>query len=93
MIAATVGRVVHYWVRQGFRGNGPNAAIVAFVYMNNVVNLMVIRESGETYSAQGISHWDGEGMRPTTAHWEWMAYQKAVAKGEIAPNLYPTKEI
>jgi hypothetical protein len=76
MIKPTVGRVVHYWERQGWRGPQPQAAMIAYVHADDLVNLTVLRPSGETVACQSVRFWGGAGERPGHAHWEWMEFQK-----------------
>jgi hypothetical protein len=93
MIEPSVGRVVWYREREGLRlGKQPQAALIAYVHGVTKVNLTVSRPSGETYGVQEVTLWNGEGKEPHTAYCEWMPYQKAVAKGEIAPTLHDNVE-
>jgi hypothetical protein len=60
-------------------------AIVTRVWTDDCVNLLVFRDrdmplpfGSATYDASGEAR----------GSWSWMAYQKAVAAGEIAPTLH-----
>jgi hypothetical protein len=88
MIAPSVGRVV--WYHPTSPHEQPLAAHIAFVHAENLVNLMVIDKNGKPYPAAAVTLWqEGEPrVAPSIAYCEWMPYQKAVAHGEIAPNLH-----
>jgi hypothetical protein len=79
MIEPTVGRVVWYWDRAGFRHQQPQSAQIAYVHSDVMVNLGVMSPAGEVHGVQDVAFWDGEGKRPPYAHWEWMPYQKGQA--------------
>lgn len=75
MIQPTVGRMVWYWERKGFRQEQPMGAIIAFVHSPEKVNLTVSRASGETFAVQAVELWQGDGPQPQQAHCQWMPYQ------------------
>ena len=83
MITPTVGRIV--WFEDGVRKT--QAAIITYVWSDTLVNLTVFDPNGIPFSQTSITL---EQDVPTGAlpHCRWMPYQKAVAKGEIAPTLH-----
>jgi hypothetical protein len=78
MIKPTVGRVVWYRYADNLQ---PNAAIVAFVHSDTLVNLAIFNEEGrmsepgQTY----ITLYQGKGDRPSYPYCEWMPYQQGQA--------------
>jgi len=100
MITPTVGRIVHYHPRPGEKGvtvpdtmGQPCAAIVAHVNPDGTVNLGVFDRDGHQYGRRGVPLVQEGQSTPETGDWcEWMAYQKAVAKGEITPNLHASQK-
>lgn len=84
MIRPTVGRIVWYHpcASDDFPGahdTEPLAAIVARVWSDTCVNLMVIDANGNTHSRTSILLvQDGE-HRPDSGFAEWMPYQKQKA--------------
>jgi hypothetical protein len=87
MIKPTVGRVVWYY-RHGktqFDANEqPEAAMVAYVHSDTMVNLSVIDPNGAQYSKTSVFLYQGEGERPTGGYAEWMPYQ--VGQAKVASN-------
>lgn len=92
MIAPTVGRVVWYHP-------GPNdpwasrtaefqAAIIAAVFSDTDINLMVIAPDGTTYQRQHVYLCQEGNEAPANGYAEWMPYQKQVASGQIPPTLH-----
>lgn len=72
MMTPTVGRVVYF--NQGTKDDPKLlAAIIAHVWSEIMVNLMVIDPNGNTYSKTSI-HRGSEGNQ-----WDWMPYQKQKA--------------
>lgn len=72
MMVPTVGRVVYY--NQG-TGESPKllAAIIAWVWSETVVNLMVIDPNGVPHGQTSIPYGAGGNQ------WDWMPYQKSKA--------------
>ena len=69
MMTPTVGRVVYY------NDNGSmRAAIIAHVWSENCVNLMVCDQNGNPSGRTSVAK--GTGMY----QWDWMPYQKAKAE-------------
>lgn len=79
MISPTVGRVVWYWNNPQTQKQ-PNAAIVAFVHTDTMVNLAVFDNLGIATSLSSVYLYQGEGERPTRNFCEWMPYQVGQAK-------------
>lgn len=77
MIKPTVGRVV--WYQTGNPQDQPNAAIVAYVYTDRCVNLMVINANGDNYSRQRVFLRQDDDLIPDGFYAEWMPYQKGQA--------------
>jgi len=65
----TVGRVVYY--NEG--AEQYRAAIIAYVWSDTMVNLMIIDPDGNPYSRTSVS------QGPDVQHWDWMPYQKQKA--------------
>jgi hypothetical protein len=79
MIKPTIGRVVWFWNSPGVRGDQPEAAIIAFVHSDTVVNLGVFRDNGNCTGFASVKLYQGEGEPPEGAYCEWMPYQKGQA--------------
>lgn len=87
MINPTVGRVVLYYThgKTQFDANEqPEAATVAYVHSDTMVNLSVVNHDGVQYPRTSVFLFQGEGERPETPYAEWMPYQKAQAAKEQA---------
>lgn len=93
MIKPSVGRVVWFYPRgdDSLAGSSdqPLAALVAYVWTDTLVTLMVIDKDGQPQPRLHIPL-GAENHAPEESYCDWMPYQKAVAKGEIAPNLHAT---
>ena len=85
MIAPTVGRVVWFYPRGA--APQPNAAIIAFVHNDRLVNLAYFDVNGVQYSAQRVQLLQ-DGEQPTTRYCTWMPFQIGQAKiiAAAAPN-------
>ena len=92
-IVPTIGRVVHYFPSEQDRCEGmdilseaPCTALVAYVHSDTSVNLAVFDHCGTEWQRRAvpinIERFTG------TPRAEWMAYQKQVATGEIAPTRH-----
>ena len=96
IIKPTVGRVV--WFNQCtpdvFPGSHEyRAAIVAYVFSDRLVNLMVIDANGNTHSRTSITLVQDGDEVPTWAHCVWMPYQKGqAAKTEALEKEIATKQ-
>jgi hypothetical protein len=78
MITPTVGRVVWYWPHVSARHSQPHAAIVAYVWGDNMVNLAVVDQNGTWYAATSVLLVQDDTV-PESAHAAWMPYQKGQA--------------
>jgi hypothetical protein len=74
MIEPTIGRVV--WYREG---QSKQAAIVAYVHSNTMVNLMVIDSNGVPQSKTSVYLLQDGNEAPASSYCEWMPYQKGQA--------------
>ena len=73
MMVPTVGRVVYY--NQGTEGNLKLlASVIAWVWSETIVNLLVIDPNGVSSGKTSVSHGVGGGQ------WDWMPYQKQKAE-------------
>lgn len=101
MIIPTVGRAV--WYRpsrmdyfampenEGAEAQ-PLAATVTYVHSNTLVNLVVFDVNGAPHGKSSVYLYQGgeNDKHPAagSGFCEWMPYQKAVAKGDIAPTRH-----
>lgn len=88
MIIPTIGRVVWFWPESLSPVSQPEAALVAWVHSNTMVNLAVFDSNGNAYSRTSVPLFQGDGERPdhTKCHFcEWMPYQIGKAKEELHP--------
>ena len=90
MITPTVGRVV--WYHPERPHVQPWAAIVTYVHSDSMVNLVVFDENGIGRAKMSVHLAQENEATNFDNYCEWMPYQKAVAKGDIAPTLHATKE-
>lgn len=88
MITLTVGRVVWYRPNSSDgdladhsygRKAEPLAAIVAHVFGDTRVNLLVIDSNGHTHPRSSVFLFQGDGEPPIESYAEWMPYQKGQA--------------
>lgn len=89
-IQPTVGRVVLFRARNPeLMGNSaPEVpAIITRVWPSNAVNLQVMRDGAPAIPVCSVQFDDGEVLQ-APAGWRWMAYQKAVAAGEVEPTRH-----
>lgn len=86
MIKPTIGRVVWFHPEQGaeIHSGETQAALVAKVLNDRLVNLAVFDDRGRPYPAIEIELWQGDGKRPKDAYCEWPVREDA-AKTE-APD-------
>jgi len=79
MIKPTVGRIVHYYPARGFPGAAaagqPLAAIVAKVWNDRCVNLMVSDANGVAYARTSVLLVQEGDAKPGAEFAEWMPYQ------------------
>jgi hypothetical protein len=99
MIKPSIGRVVWFTPatsdfptapepKLSYDGKQPLAAIVTYVHSDTMVNLAVFDTNGTNISCTSVPLHQPENERPTAYFCEWMPYQQAVAKGQIAPTLH-----
>ena len=87
MIKPTIGRVVWFYPAHSFNQQ-PNAALIAYVWSDDLVNLAVFDATGVATNETSVVLFQGDGEPPSTPYCAWMPYQKAVASGEISPTLH-----
>lgn len=75
VIAPTVGRVVWYWDGPKEPAKQPLAAIVAYVFTDRMVNLMVIDPNGISSNRTSVHLAQPIDETPEGAHAEWMPFQ------------------
>jgi hypothetical protein len=90
----TVGRIVYFRPGKGARSmmnvrdDQPLRADIVYVWSDRNVSLVVNDHMGVHHFLEHV-HLAQEGDLPYDGSYcEWMPYQKAVAKGEIAPTLH-----
>ena len=86
MIKPTVGRVVWYWGPQSLElVFQPQAAIIAWVHSDELVNLAVFDAFGQSSGRTSVLLYQGDGQRPEGEKCEWMPYQLGQAARELHP--------
>jgi hypothetical protein len=88
-ITPAIGRIVlfkHRDVEGRFADELP--AIITRVHNDSCVNLMVFHDGMDARPWSSVVHTDDFEASGQYTGWRWMAYQKAVAAGEIAPTLH-----
>jgi hypothetical protein len=93
MIKPTIGRVVWFHPEQGaeIHSGETQAALVAKVLNDRLVNLAVFDDRGRPYPAIEVELWQGEGKRPKDAYCEWMPYQIGQAKRHAEEDAAKTE--
>lgn len=87
MIKPTIGRVVWFWPDSAFtRCTQPQAALIAWVHSDSVVNLAIFDANGKSSNRTGVPLFQGEGNRPESHYCEWMPYQIGQAAKEPNPD-------
>lgn len=83
VITPTVGRVVWFYPFENDPGPSPGgqplAAIIAHVWSDSCVNLMVLDANGKTYNKTSVLLVQEDSPRPDVGFCEWMPYQKGQA--------------
>lgn len=79
MIKPTIGRVVWFHQDGSLPEDQPNAAIVAYVHSDTMVNLAVFNNNGKTYAETSVLLYQGDTDRPASRYCEWMPYQQGQA--------------
>jgi|SRR5579863_5750284 len=99
MITPTVGRIVWYrpdmqhrdelaQMVAGYGSDQPMAAQVCYVHSDRMVNLDVTDYEGHHHPRTSVVLVQEGDATPNGQFCMWMPYQRAVAKGEIAPTLH-----
>jgi len=91
MIQSTVGRVVWYWDVSGTipEQTQPHAALIAHVWTDRMVNLVVFDANGVPYSRTSVTLVQDGDEKPQGRFCEWMPYQKGqAAKTEQLEKLF-----
>ena len=79
MIKPTIGRVVWYHPQNAEPDDQPNAALVAYVWSDTLVNLAVFDSNGSAYNKSSVFLYQGDGEPPSSSYCEWMPYQQGQA--------------
>ena len=87
LIPPTVGRVVLFWPSAEFKaqkGSQPNAALVAYVHSDRMVNIAGFDCNGAPFSRTSVQLVQpGDPEVPKGAFVEWMPYQIGQAKAQV----------
>lgn len=78
MIKPSVGRVVLFYRHgktQFDAAEQPEAATVAYVHSDTMINLSVVDHNGIQFARTSVYLYQGEGERPENSYAEWMPYQ------------------
>jgi len=89
MIKPTIGRVVWFWPHGLNPGTQPQAALIAYVHSDTMVNLAVFDPEGEAHSRTSVWLYQGAGEIPDGAYCEWMPYQIGQAKTQAPGSATP----
>ena len=76
MIKPTIGSVVWYHPPDSASTQQPLAALVAYVWSDNCVNLAVFSPTGVATNVTSVYLFQGDGESPVYSYAEWMPYQK-----------------
>lgn len=79
LIVPTVGRVLWYWREPPKEGTQAEAATVAFVHNERLVNLHVIDHNGVGCSVTSVTLRQPDDAQPGSNYCEWMPYQMGQA--------------
>lgn len=80
MISPTIGRVVWYHEAGIPTTDQPQAAMVAYVHSDTMVNLVVFSKDGVPAGKTSVFLYQGDGEIPSGNFCEWMPYQIGQAK-------------
>ena len=86
IIKPTIGRVVHYYTNSSGRDvvqhddTEPMAAIITYVWSDDMVNLAVFDHNGNAHSMTSITLRQPDRPVPMYEHCAWMPYQIGQAK-------------
>jgi hypothetical protein len=79
MIKPTIGRVVWFHPSGSKSTDQPNAALIAYVHSDTMVNLGGFDANGVAFSATSVFLYQGDTDRPSSYYAEWMPYQRGQA--------------
>lgn len=85
MIKPTVGRVVWFHQAGAAERIQPQAAMIAYVHSDEVVNLGVLDANGVSEPRSSVLLFQGDGDRPKGEFCEWTPYQTGQAAKELQP--------
>lgn len=91
-IVPSIGRVVWYWRNAQEKADGlqPNAALVAYVHSESMVNLAVFDSNGIARPQTSVRLvQEGETDYPDYGFCTWMPYQIATAKKDTPATTSP----
>lgn len=86
VIPPSIGRVVWYYPADRGPGDQPHAALVAFVYSDRLVNLMVSDPNGVPYSKTSVTLVQDGDEGPGGGYCAWMPFQIGQAKKYAAAS-------
>ncbi len=78
MIHPTIGRVV--WVTRPGMSDQKEAAFVAYVWTDRLINVGGVDRNGLPFSATSVPLIQDDEPAPAGVYAEWMPYQRAMAK-------------
>ena len=93
MIKPTPGRVVLYTPHEGdadlFRHDAtqPLAAIVTYVWSDNMVNLSVFNQNGRQHERTSVLLLQDDAIAPCGPYAEWMSFQKGQAEKPASQSI------
>ena len=79
MIKPTIGRVVWFHAHTSTPDQQPNAALIAYVHSDTLVNLAVFDANGFPTAESSVLLYQGDTPRPVGRYCEWMPYQQGQA--------------
>jgi len=90
----TIGRIIYIFKRHArYASPEPEAAIITHVNEDGTINVRGFTHEGGDFSLHSVRlQDDGDPEDIQSVHAEWMPYQKAVARGEIAPTKHATPD-
>ena len=80
MISPTVGRVVWFWPEGEGEHRQPEAATVAYVHSDTMVNLSIVDHNGVQHAETSVYLLQEGSDRPETRYATWMPYQIGQSK-------------
>jgi hypothetical protein len=92
MIKPTIGRVVWFHPSGSKSSDQPNAALIAYVHSDTMVNLAVFDCNGQQSGQTSVFLWQGDTERPSSYYCEWMPYQQRAAITEALEKQLAAKQ-